>query len=105
VTTGCGSYGRPPLFRRLARNDAITKQPMSDRAVARLVQACARKAGFDPSEFTGHSLRAGFLTEGARQGASVFKLQQVSMHRSLDVLSAYVHHAELFLDHAGGTFL
>lgn len=78
---------------------------MSDRAVARLVQACALKAGLNPAEFGGHSLRAGFLTEGAKQGASVFKLQQVSRHRSLDVLLGYVRDVELFHDHAGTAFL
>lgn len=93
------------LFRRLTRKDALTEQPMSDRAVARLVQAYALIAGLNPVEFAGHSLRAGFLTEGARQGARVFKLQQVSRHRSLDVLSGYVRDAELFRDHAGGGFL
>lgn len=94
-----------PLFRRLTRKHALTEHAMSDRAVARLVKACAFDAGFNPLEFAGHSLRAGFLTEGAKQGASVFKLQQVSRHRSLDVLSAYVRDAELFRDHAGQAFL
>lgn len=93
------------LFRRLTRKDALTEQPMSDRAVARLVQACASRAGLDARHFAGHSLRAGFLTEGARQGASVFRLQQVSRHRSLDVLSAYVRENELFNGHAGSRFL
>jgi CO/xanthine dehydrogenase Mo-binding subunit len=38
---------------------------MSDLAVARLVQAAARKAGLDERQFVRHSLRAGFLTESA----------------------------------------
>lgn len=48
---------RVPLFRRLTRNDQLTGQPMSDRAVARLVQRCAAAAGYDPGLFAGHSLR------------------------------------------------
>ena len=84
---------------------AATPSPMSDRAVARLVQACAKAAGFDPAEFAGHSLRAGFLTAAARTGASVFKMREVSRHKSMQVLADYVRDAELFRDHAGTGFL
>ncbi|WP_069337675.1 site-specific integrase [Sphingobium yanoikuyae] len=94
-----------PLFRRLTRGGELTADPMSDRAVARLVQRCAANAGFNPAEFAGHSLRSGFLTEAARQGASIFKMRDVSRHKSVQVLSDYVRDAELFRDHAGEKFL
>ena len=93
------------LFRRLSRRDVLTPAPMSDRAIARLVQQHAAAAGYDPAQFAGHSLRAGFLTEGASQGATIFKLQEVSRHKSVQVLSDYVRNAELFKDHAGQRFL
>jgi hypothetical protein len=35
-------------------------------------------------------LRAGFLTGAARRGASVFKMRDVSRHKSIDVLQARV---------------
>lgn len=98
-------HGDGPLFRRLSRLDAVTPSPMSDRAIARLVQYHAAAAGYDPTQFAGHSLRAGFLTEGAAQGATIFKLQEVSRHKSIQVLSDYVRNAELFKDHAGQRFL
>ncbi len=94
-----------PLFRRLTRAGELTADPMSDRAVARLVQRCALEAGADPTEFAGHSLRSGFLTEAARQGASIFKMREVSRHKSVQVLSDYVRDAEMFRDHAGDEFL
>ncbi len=94
-----------PLFRRLSRSDALTPAAMSDRAIARLVQQHAAAAGYDPTQFAGHSLRAGFITEGAAQGATIFKLQEVSRHKSVQVLSDYVRNAELFKDHAGERFL
>lgn len=94
-----------PLFRRLTRGDEPTGEPMSDRAVARLVQAAARKAGLDERQFAGHSLRAGFLTESAARGATIFKMQEVSRHKTVQILSEYVRSAELFKDHAGAGFL
>jgi integrase len=98
-------HGEGPLFRRLSRSDLLTPAAMSDRAIARLVQQHAGAAGYDPTQFAGHSLRAGFLTEGAAQGATIFKLQEVSRHKSVQVLSDYVRNAELFKDHAGKQFL
>jgi hypothetical protein len=34
----------------------------------------------------------------ARRGASVFKMRDVSRHKSMDVLQAYVRDADLFRD-------
>jgi hypothetical protein len=51
--------------------------------------------------FSGHSLRAGFLTSAAGKGASIFKMMDVSRHKSVDTLRGYVRDAELFKDHAG----
>lgn len=93
------------LFRRLAADGRVTGDPMSDRAVARVVKARAQAAGYDPAAFAGHSLRAGFLTAAARAGASIFKMQEVSRHKSVDILAAYVRDADLFRDHAGEDFL
>ncbi|WEQ54363.1 site-specific integrase (plasmid) [Komagataeibacter nataicola] len=92
------------VFRDVVRGQA-TAGPISDRTVARVVQRAARAAGYDPARFGGHSLRAGFLTSGARAGASLFRLKDVSRHRSTDVLAAYVREAGLFTDHAGEGFL
>ncbi len=93
------------LFRQVSRGDRITGEGISDRFVARLVQRCAAAAGYDRRDYAGHSLRAGFLTEAAKHGASVFKMRDVSRHKSLDVLAGYVRDAELFDDHAGEGFL
>ncbi len=78
---------------------------MSDRAVARVVQSRVAAAGYDPELFAGHSLRAGFLTSAARAGASVFKMQEQSRHKSIQVLSTYVRDAHIFHDYAGRDFL
>jgi formate dehydrogenase assembly factor FdhD len=50
-------------------------------------------------------LRAGFLTSAASRGASIFKMMDVSRHRSVDTLRGYVRDAELFKNHAGAGLL
>ncbi len=92
------------VFRKL-RAGSAANAPMSDHTVARVVQARAAAAGYDPTLFAGHSLRAGFITSGARAGASVFKLKEVSRHKSTDVLAGYVRDAGIFEGHAGKGFL
>jgi hypothetical protein len=57
------------------------------------------------TQYAGHSLRAGFLTSAASRGASIFKMMDVSRHRSVGTLRGYVRDAELFKDHAGAGLL
>jgi site-specific recombinase XerD len=73
--------------------------------IARVLKQRAAQAGMDATQFSAHSMRAGFLTTAAQNGASVFKMQEVSRHRSMDVLSGYVRSANLFDQHAGSGWL
>lgn len=66
-----------------------------------MVKAYARRAGLKATEFSGHSLRSGFLTSAAARGASIFKMMDVSRHKSVETLLGYVRDAEMFRDHAG----
>ena len=73
--------------------------------VAAVVKQYAEMAGLDPAEFSGHSLRAGFVTSAAESGASILKIQETSRHKSTDVLAGYVRRVDMFKDHAGAAFL
>lgn len=94
-----------PVFRRLTRSDSLTDDPITDKTVARLVKATASAAGLDPTLYSGHSLRSGFLTQAAADRASLFKMKDHSRHKSLDTVADYVRDAAMFDDHAGETFL
>jgi site-specific recombinase XerD len=94
-----------PVFREIKKGAKVQARAMSDRNVACIVKAYAERAGLDPAEHSGHSLRSGFLTSGAEAGASIWKLQEVSRHKSVDVLANYIRSADLFKDHAGAAFL
>ena len=94
ITTG-------PLFRPVAKGSHIVNERLSARTVANVVKAAAVRVGLDPALFSGHSLRSGFLTSAASRGASIFKMMDVSRHKSVDTLRGYVRDAELFKDHAG----
>ncbi|MBU3991850.1 MAG: tyrosine-type recombinase/integrase [Alphaproteobacteria bacterium] len=97
--------GAGPLFYQIDPQGRLTDKRMSDRSIARLIQKYAGRVGLDPETVGGHSLRAGFLTEASRAGATIAKMQEVSRHKKVEVLLGYVRSAELFDDHAGEGFL
>jgi site-specific recombinase XerD len=94
-----------PVFRTVAPGGRIGNGRLSDRSVANVVKASARRVGLNANEFSGHSLRSGFLTSAAARGASIFKMMDVSRHKSVDTLRGYVRDADLFRDHAGAGLL
>jgi integrase len=63
-----------PLFRPINKAGTVRGSRLTCRSVANFVKAYAGRAGFDASTFSGHSLRAGFLTSAARKGASILQL-------------------------------
>ncbi|KOQ65815.1 integrase [Stenotrophomonas maltophilia] len=61
---------------------------LSDRAIALIIQRRAALAGLD-GDFGGHSLRSGFITEGARQGVALPALMAMTDHRSVASVIVY----------------
>jgi site-specific recombinase XerD len=98
-----------PIFRRMASDPKVGGRVMpaalTDRSVANIVKRRAEQAGLDPQLFSGHSLRAGFLTTAAASGASLFKMMDVSRHKKVDTIRGYIRQAEQFKDHAGSGFM
>ena len=92
------------IFRNINRHGRIGGR-LTDRSVPHIVKEHAARLGLDPDQFAGHSLRAGFLTSAAARGASIFKMMDVSRHRSVHTLRGYVRDAELFKGHAGADLL
>src|SRR5215472_3321442 len=92
------------VFRAVMRGRAVDA-PLTPQVVALRVKRIARLAGLDPAVFSGHSLRAGFCTSAAEHGASLFRIMDVTRHKSVDVLRSYVRRADAFRDHAGAAFL
>lgn len=87
------------LFIRL--DPAGSRQRLSDKAVARIVQGAASRAGLDPRMFAGHSLRRGFCTETARAGAAESEIARSTGHASMKVLRSYIDEGHLFERCAG----
>lgn len=86
-----------PIFRRVDRHGNILG-PMTSQTVALVVKRAAAAAGLDPAKYSGHSLRAGFVTQGAINGASESNIMRSTGHKSHDTVRGYIRIANIFKD-------
>lgn len=65
-----------------------------------LFKQAIRRAGLDPTAYSPHSLRSGFITASYLAGKDPFKIRRISGHRSHAVFERYIHEADRFSDNA-----
>ena len=94
-----------PVFRPIRKGGRLQVQPLTDHSVALIVKRHARAAKLDPDLFSGHSLRAGFVTSALEAGSDVLRVMAVTRHTSVQTLKGYDRRAKAFQNHAGGKFL
>lgn len=87
-------YGvtKGPLFPALSRHDQVVRTSLSPQSVALIVkQAAGRLKGEEGARaFSGHSMRAGFVTTAAELGLQPFQIREVTGHRSDVTLAKYI---------------
>jgi integrase len=73
---------------------------LSVQGIARVVQRAAGRAGIDPTEVAGHSLRSGFATEAATQGAPERAIMRQTGPKSLEMVRRYIRDGDRYRDNA-----
>jgi site-specific recombinase XerD len=86
-----------PLFRSFGIRAVMTERSIDGRDVANLVKTLARRARLE-GDYSGHSLRAGFVTTAAQAKVSLDSIARTTRHKSLAVLMSYVRPAQAFDD-------
>ena len=99
------SLATGPVFRAVDRYGHLRDGRLSGRAVARIVKRCAAKAGLDKSQFSGHSLRAGFATSAAVAGVSERAIMKQTGHKSTKMVRRYIRDGQLFQNNAATNLL
>jgi integrase len=92
-----------PVFRAVDRHGNVSAKALSDRAVALMIKRRAEEAGLDPNLYSGHSLRAGFATTAAANGATERAIANQTGHRSMEVLRRYIRMGTVWSDNAATT--
>lgn len=81
------------IWRAIDRWGHVHNRRMTDREVARILKRAAERAGIDARQFAGHSLRAGLITQAASAGVPEWQIQEVTGHKSAQVLRRYIRDA------------
>ncbi|WKA31590.1 site-specific integrase [Bradyrhizobium roseum] len=102
---GAGGITQGAIFRNVDRHGRVGSAALSDRAVADIVKRAIASCGLDAKLFSGHSMRAGFITSSLDRKVDLFKIMKISRHVKVDTLKVYDRRESGFDDHAGGEFL
>ena len=95
---GAAGITAGPVFRAVDRHGRVGAKALHPESVAAILKRAVARAGFDPAGYGGHSLRAGFATEAARGGATVWDIMRQTGHRSPLTVARYIRDAGLFQD-------
>ena len=93
------------IFRTMRRGGTLRELGMHHSDIPRLVKKYAEVIGLDPTEYAGHSLRAGFVTSAAVHRARLDKIMEVTRHTNPQTVMKYIRDVDIFRDHAGQDFL
>ena len=73
---------------------------ISDKSVALTIKKYVGIAGLDSNKYSGHSLRSGFATSTAEQGAEERSIMAMTGHKTTQMVRRYIHEANLFKNNA-----
>lgn len=82
------------------RRPKIGPSPLSDRAIADIIQKWCGVTGLE-GDFSGHSLRRGAISTGAKDGYDLLELKRFSRHKSLQIVETYIDEASIKERHPG----
>lgn len=94
-----------PLFRSIRRGGIVTSNRLSSRAVADIIKRKVRQIGLNPAEFSGHSLRSGFVTSAAEAGANHTNIREQTGHQNHETLATYLRRSSPFANNSASLAL
>ena len=88
------------MFRKVTRGNNATATALTSDGLSRIVTGAVGRAGYDPTGYSGHSLRAGFATYAVQRGATAQQLAHQTRHKSLASVGIYTRIENAWEDHA-----
>jgi len=92
------------VFQTFRKGGIPSGKPINQCEPARIVKRYCERIGLDPAEYSGHSLRAGFVTSAAINGARIDKIMDITRHKSSDTLMRYIRDTNVYSQHASSKF-
>ncbi len=89
-----------PVFRPLTRRGHVLPGQLSGDSIASIVKQRVKAIGLDPARYSGHSLRAGFVTSAATAGAPAWRIKAQTGHASDALVGRYIRLSDPFVANA-----
>jgi integrase len=86
---------RGAVFRRIDRWGRMGTTALDPQSVNAVLKKRCALTGLDPTLFSAHGLRSGFMTEAGRRGVPLPEAMRLSQHRSVQQAARYYNEAEL----------
>ena len=88
------------VFRQVDQWENVSERGLSANGIAWVIKSRLKTAGYDVKDYSAHGLRAGYLTQAARDGIPLAEAMQQSQHKSVQQASEYYNDAEAELSRA-----
>ena len=88
------------VFRYIDRWENVSDRAMTAAGINHMIKRRLKIAGYEASDYSAHGLRAGYLTQAARDGIPLAEAMQQSQHKSVQQASEYYNDAEAELSRA-----
>ncbi|NYJ76555.1 site-specific integrase [Allobranchiibius huperziae] len=92
-----------PAFRPVGKSNTALPRALHPESINTLIQRAVARAGIDPTHYSAHSLRAGFITYAHLRGATDRAIAHQTRHQSLATLGGYVRIHNAWTDNAATT--
>jgi integrase len=79
-----------PVFRAVDHQGRVSSTVLCPRSISKILKRAAKRAGLDPRNISGHSLRAGMATTAAIHGAEEREIARTTGHRTAAMVRRYI---------------
>jgi integrase len=89
-----------PVFRSVGRYGHVSRRGLHKDSIGKLLKRAASREGLKVDELSGHSLRAGCVTQAAMNGVREFVIMRQTGHKTVATLRRYFRSGDIFRENA-----
>jgi integrase len=88
------------LLHPISKNGRVLARGLHPDSIGLIIKQAAARAGMDPRSIAGHSLRAGCVTQAAKNGVPDRQIMKQTGHKSVAMLQRYIRDLKILEQNA-----
>lgn len=88
------------VFRRVDRSGFVSRRGLHSDSIGKILKRAAARTGMNVAPISGHSTRAGCVTQAAMNGVPEHIIMKQTGHKTVATLRKYIRSGEIFRDNA-----